>query len=359
MRIVSVWLPVLLLVAACSSPTPPTAPTARTRWTPAQAQTWANQHGWMRGANFIPSTAINQLEMWQAETFDTATIRRELGYAAGLGFNLMRVYLHHKAWQQDSTGFKARMEQYLTLADGYGIRTMFVFMDDCWNGTSTPGLQPAPKPGIHNSGWVQDPGQRESADTTYFPILARYVRDVMTHFATDERIVLWDLYNEPGNSGKGNASMPLLQAVFTWARSTPATQPVTSGVWNASLRDLNVRQLAESDIITFHNYTDPASMQATIDSLRAYERPLLCSEYMARKNGSTFETILPILKREQVSAINWGLVSGKTNTIYAWSDTTHQDGSEPALWFHDIFRQDGTPYLQAEVDLIRRECLMP
>ncbi len=359
-RFVRFALAITLLAAfqACTPSQQSTTPTQeRLRWDAVQADNWALENGWMRGSDFIPSTAINQLEMWQEETFDTATIHRELGYAKGIGFNLIRVYLHHKAWQQDSAGFKDRMEQYLAIASSLGIKTMFVFMDDCWNGKSDIGLQPKPRQGIHNSGWVQDPGQDESADTTYFPILKRYVQDVMTHFADDHRIVLWDLYNEPGNSGKRNGSMPLLKAVFGWARSTSAIQPVTAGVWDANLHDLNVYQLAESDIITFHNYATTGSMQATIDSLKTYGRPLLCSEYMARTNGSTFENILPLLKKEGVSAINWGLVTGKTNTMYAWSDTTHQDGSEPDLWFHDIFRPDGSPYRQAEVDLIKDLCL--
>jgi Cellulase (glycosyl hydrolase family 5) len=357
-RFLLISLAALLLLGGCASPAPGVEEsTSRSRWTPEQAEAWASTHGWMRGSNFIPSTAINQLEMWQAESFDAATIDRELGFAEGLGFNVMRVYLHHKAWEADSAGFKQRMGQYLTIADKHKIKTMFVFFDDCWNGSSQTGKQPAPKPGIHNSGWVQDPGQKESADSSRFPLLKRYVVDVMNHFANDKRIVLWDLYNEPGNSGKGDASLPLLAQVFEWAHSTRATQPVTSGVWNASLRRYNEFQLAHSDIITFHNYSEPASMKETIDSLRSYGRPLLCSEYMARKNGSTFSAILPLLKQEKVSAINWGLVSGKTNTIYAWSDTSHTDGSEPELWFHDIFRQDGSVYKQDEVDLIRELCV--
>jgi hypothetical protein len=327
------------------------------RWTEEQAKDWALTNGWLRGSDFIPSTAINQLEMWQEETFDTATINRELGYAESIGFNVMRVYLHHKAWIQDKAGFRNRLDQYLTIASKHNIKTMFVFFDDCWKGTSSIGKQPEPKPGIHNSGWVQDPGQKESADTILFLVLERYVKDILNHFSTDKRIVLWDLYNEPGNSSYGDTSLNLLMRVFSWARSSDATQPVTSGVWNQKLINLNEFQLKNSDIITFHNYGSESSMKTMIDSLRKYNRPILCSEYMARTNGSKFSNILPLLKKENVGAINWGLVSGKTNTIYAWSDTSHTDGSEPELWFHDIFRPDGTPYLKEETDLIRNECL--
>jgi hypothetical protein len=327
------------------------------RWSEVKANEWSLKNGWLRGSNFIPSTAINQLEMWQAETFDTATINRELGYAEGIGFNVMRVFLHHKAWIQDTTGFKNRIDQYLTISSKHNIKTIFVFFDDCWNGTSTVGKQPAPKLGIHNSGWLQDPGQKESADTSLFPMLEKYVKDIMNYFRNDKRIVLWDLYNEPGNSNKSDTSLNLLKHVFSWAHSTKATQPITSGIWLKELINLNKFQLNNSDLITFHNYGSDSSMKAEIDSLRAYHRPLLCSEYMARKYGSKFSNIIPLLKKEKVGAINWGLVKGKTNTIYAWDDKSHTDGSEPELWFHDIFRPDGTPFSKTEFDLIRKECL--
>jgi hypothetical protein len=338
-----------LMIAAC---TPKPEVSVREAWTAEQANAWYAQQGWLRGCNFIPSTAINQLEMWQAETFDTATINRELGWAESIGMNAMRVYLHHLAWEKDTAGFKQRMDQYLGIADKHGIRTIFVFMDDCWNPTYQAGKQPEPKPGVHNSGWVRDPGDLLYSDSTLIPVLEAYVKDVLKRFANDKRIVLWDLYNEPGNSGYGNRSMPLLEAVFTWARTVNPSQPLSSAVWNRSLTDLNLYQLQNSDVITYHNYENDSLHRRTIDSLRVYGKPLICSEYMARRNNSLFSNIMPMLKAENIGAINWGLVSGKTNTIYAW-DTPIPDGSEPALWFHDIFRKDGTPYKQEEVDLIR------
>ncbi|MEH0156388.1 1,4-beta-xylanase [Limibacter armeniacum] len=323
-----------------------------TRWTVEEAEAWSKKMGWMTGGNFQPSTAINQLEMWQAETFDPETMDRELGYAESIGFNAMRVYLHHVAWEQDKQGFKNRVKQYLSIADKHGIKTIFVFFDDCWNATYVAGTQPEPKTGIHNSGWVQDPGPSVHGDTTMYPLLESYVKDVLTEFSGDERIAIWDLYNEPGNSGYGNKSMPLLKKVFEWAREVDPTQPISAGFWNIELKELNAFQLAHSDITTYHNYMDPKTHQSWIDSLKTYGRPMVCTEYMARTNGNTFLNTLPMLKREGISAINWGLVSGKTNTIYAW-DTPVEDGSEPETWFHDVFRKDGTPYSEEEVNLIK------
>ena len=324
----------------------------KAKWTVEQANTWSAENGWLRGSNFNPSTAINQLETWQAETFDTLTIDRELGWAQEIGMNCMRVYLHHVAWEVDKEGFKSRMNKYLSIADSHGIRTIFVFFDDCWNPTYQAGKQPDPKPGVHNSGWVRDPGELLFTDSTLIITLEEYIKDVLTTFKDDKRIVLWDLYNEPGNNNYGNRSMPLLQKVFEWGWQIRPSQPLSAGLWNPALTDLNVLQLENSDIITYHNYNGPEEHQTVIDSLRKYNRPLVCTEYMARRNNSLFTNIMPILKKENVGAINWGLVAGKSNTKYAW-DEPIPDGSEPPLWFHEIFYPDGKPYKQEEVDLIK------
>jgi hypothetical protein len=322
-------------------------------WPKEQANEWYQQWGWLRGSDFIPSTAINQLEMWQAETFDTATISRELGWAESIGLNSMRVYLHHAAWEIDKEGFKNRVDQYLAIADNHGISTIFVFFDDCWNPVYKTGKQPNPKPGIHNSGWIRDPGDLIHQDSTLIVTLEAYVKDVLKHFGNDKRIVLWDLYNEPGNSDYKNKSMPLLQKVFQWGREVNPSQPLSVGVWNKELIDLNDFQLANSDVTTYHNYSDPAEHQKWIDSLRTYGRPLICTEYMARTRNSRFDNIMPLLKKENIGAYNWGLVAGKTNTMYAW-DTPMPDGKEPKVWFHDIFRKDGTPYKKEEITVIKK-----
>jgi hypothetical protein len=328
------------------------AQNVRPVWPKTEALQWYAAKGWLRGCDFIPSTAVNQLEMWQAESFDTATISRELGYAQNIGLNCMRVFLHHLAWQQDPEGFKNRMNRYLDIADRHNIKTIFVFFDDCWNETYHIGTQPAPKPGIHNSGWLRDPGKLLYDDPELMKVLENYVKDVLNTFKSDHRILLWDLYNEPGNSGYRNKSMVLLKNVFHWSKEINPSQPLSAGVWNPDLTELNRFQLTESDVITYHNYEPEKAHLEAIDTLRKYGRPLICTEYMARLRNSTFFNIMPMLKKENVGAINWGLVSGKTNTKYAW-DTPMPNGAEPAVWFHDIFRPDGKPYSQQEVDFIK------
>jgi hypothetical protein len=330
------------------------AAAADTRWTAAKASAWYRTQPWRSGANFIPSTAINQLEMWQAATFDPTTIDRELGWAEGIGFNTMRVFLHSLAWKEDPAGFKQRVGQYLTIADKHHIQTVFVFFDDCWNSDPKVGVQPAPEAGIHNSGWLQDPGDPASRDSATFMQLRPYVTDVLMSFAHDKRILLWDLYNEPGNKGKGPASLPLLRNTFAWAAAVRPDQPLSVGLWNfdPEYQGLNTFQATHSDVITYHCYDEVLVHQRLIAALVTHGRPLLCTEYMARLRNSRFSNTLPLLKKYNVAAINWGLVEGKTNTKYAW-ETPLPDGSEPIEWFHEVFRHDGTPYRQDETDLIR------
>ncbi len=321
------------------------------RWTEERANNWYAKHKWISGANYIPATAINQLEMWQAETFDPYTIEKELGWAKKIGFNTMRVFLHSVAWNADPIGFKRRIDTYLSISEKLGIKTMFVIFDDVWNGDPKPGKQPSPKPGKHNSGWMQDPGQKQSSDSTHFITLEKYVKDVIGSFKNDERILMWDLYNEPGNSGKSESSLPLLKNVFKWARSVNPIQPLTVGLWSWKEEQLNTFQLLNSDVITYHNYEDTHWHERVIKILKASGRPLICTEYMARTKNSRFSNIMPLLKRENVGAINWGFVEGKTNTIYEW-DKPIEDGSQPDEWFHDIFFRNGKPYREDEINLI-------
>lgn len=322
------------------------------RWSISESQDWSKTNGWLRGSNFTPSNAVNQLETWQIETFDTATINRELTWAKYIGMNCMRVFLHHLAWQTDRDGFKNRMEQYLSIADKHGIKTIFVFFDDCWNPTYQAGKQPEPVPGKHNSGWVQDPGDLLYQDSTLITVLEDYIKDVLTTFKNDQRVVMWDLYNEPGHGIHKNQSLPLLQKVFEWGREVNPSQPLTSAAWKRRLKEITKFQIENSDIITYHTYDPPIEHQAFIDTLKTFSRPMVCTEYMARNNNSLFQNIMPMLKEQNIGAINWGLVTGKTNTRYAWSKVI-SDGSEPELWFHDIFYTDGRPYKQEEVDCIK------
>ena len=329
----------------------PNATYAAPRWSVEKANQWYSRQRWLVGANFIPSTAINQLEMWQAETFDPPTIDRELGYAEKIGMNTMRVFLHNLPYEQDAAGYTQRIEQYLTIADRHHIKTIFVLFDSCWNDNPKSGKQPAPKPGIHNSGWVRAPGTQRLFDSRTWDGLEKYTTNILKTFGSDPRVLAWDLFNEPSNSGYLDAAVPFLRATFTWAQAANPQQPLTVGYWNDHpLSNLVISE--NSDVVTFHNYDTADKLEAQIRELQKMQRPLICTEYMARTRGSLFETSLPVFKKYRVGAINWGLVKGKTNTIFAW-DKPMPDAAEPAVWFHDIFRPDGGVFSQKEVDFIK------
>lgn len=334
------------------------------RWSAERANEWYARQPWLVGANFVPSTASNQLEMWQAATFDPQTIDRELGWAASVGMNSMRVFLHDLLWAEDRAGFRGRIEHYLEIAHRHRIGTMLVLFDSVWNPDPRLGPQPEPTPGLHNSQWVQGPGVA-IADPSQDARLEDYVEGIVSAFAQDERITVWDVWNEPSNTNNGKfVELPdkrdlvaaLLPRVFAWVRTANPTQPLTAGVWTGRrFRDdpLTVNQIENSDVISFHDYNPPERLEQRLAEL-AYGRPILCTEFMARKAGSTFASSLPILKRDKVAAYCWGLVAGRSQTIYPWDSwqTPYLEGP-PDPWFHDVFHADGRAYREDEVALLR------
>jgi Cellulase (glycosyl hydrolase family 5) len=361
------WILVLFGAAStclCASAKNKTWPTER-------ANQWYSQQPWLVGSNYITSSAVNELEMWQPETFDLPTIDRELGWAESLGMNTMRVFLHNLLWQGDPQGFLGRVDQFLQVADKHHIRITFVLLDSVWDPYPRLGKQPEPRPYVHNSRWVQAPGaDLLKEESRWNRELKPYIVLVLTRFRNDKRVLMWDLMNEPDNDNpaykatelpdKSVRALKLLRKEWKWARKTKPSQPLTSGVWKGDwstdplLSKMERFQLEHSDVITFHSYDPRDEMKRRISSLRRYNRPIVCTEYMARPLGSTFASILPLLKEENVGAYNWGFVNGKSQTIYPWDSWEKPYSAEPEIWFHDIFRRNGVPYDSAETDLIRQ-----
>lgn len=350
---------------------------ARERWTVEKAQAWAKGIPWLVGANYSPASAINQLEMWQADTFNPTQIDKELGWAESLGFNSVRVFLHHLLWEQDREGFLKRMDQFLGIAAKHKIGVMFVLFDSVWDPEPKLGKQREPAKGVHNSGWVQSPGAADLKNPERHNLLEAYVKGVIGHFKDDKRVQVWDIWNEPDNTndnsyGKNNLkkepadkqalTLPLLVKSFEWARAAEPSQPVTSGLWLGGhkanpekLIPMENVQLEQSDVISFHTYGKLPDAKVWVANLRKHNRGLLCTEYMARPHGSRFDPHLAYFKDEKIAAYNWGFVAGKTNTIFAWGTWQKPEpAAEPKVWFHDIFRTDGTPFDPAEVDYIRK-----
>jgi hypothetical protein len=341
-------------------------------WTEQRAAAWYVAQPWLVGANYVPSDAINQLEMFQAATFNPALNDKELGLAESAGMNTARVFLQDQLWTSDPVGFRKRLDAFLSIATKHHIRPILVLFDSCWDPYPKLGPQHPPIPGVHNSGWVQSPGARGISDPAYEPQLEAYVKGVVGAFANDDRILAWDIWNEPDNDNQGSYSareLPhkaelvaaLLPKAFAWARAAHPMQPLTSGVWQGDFIDpaketpMTKIQLAESDIITFHNYGWPEDFERAVQELQTYRRPVICTEYMARGAGSTFDGILPVAKVYNIGLINWGLVAGRTQTYLPWDSWQKPYVlSQPTVWFHEVFKQDDTPYRAREVELLRK-----
>lgn len=355
------------------------------RWSAEKARAWHDAQPWLVGCNYAPATAINQLEMWQAESFDPETIDKELGWAAGLGFNTLRVYLHDLIWDADAKGLYERMDHFLTICTKHGIRVIFVFFDDCHRPFPQLGPQPAPVAAYHNSGWLNSPARDLALDycngcasETDQARLKGYITETIRHFADDARVLMWDLYNEPGREYQLDAlekqiwfadhSAKLVLHAWQWARAVAPSQPITSSAeGSVGYRNIMLGKL-NADIISFHTYSGPNIVEGLCKIYENEVRPAICTEYMARPE-CTFQSTLPVLKKYGMGAINWGFVAGKAGTIWPWSS---KDGKatirpwehhrqlqpdepfpEPELWFHDILRVDGTPFDPKEVAFIR------
>lgn len=339
------------------------------RWTIEQANDWKTRSGWLVGCNFSPSTAGNQLEMWQSETFDIETIDRELKWAADIGMNTIRLYLHDLLFTESPHNFLDRIETVLSIAQSHGIKVVPVLFDGVWNPKPKLGVQREPAPRLHNAMWVQSPGSEIFYDRSRWNELRAYVQQLIKRFSTDSRVVAWDLFNEPdqvdtitlklgSRDEKIKTATELVSQVFDWAHEISPSQPLTVGIWEYNSQwqpaenSLNELILNRSDIISFHCYEPREKLSAVIDSLKTFGRPLLCTEWLARTAGSTVD-LLEVFAEQGVGAINWGFVDGRTQTRFPWRSWTEPVTDEEP-WFHELLHQDGTPYEVNEVEIFRR-----
>jgi hypothetical protein len=324
------------------------------RWSPERAWTWFTNQALPIGFNYVPANSISYTEMWMGYAFDPELIDRELALAQDVGFNCLRVVLPFVVWEAEPEAFKKRFEMFLSICDKRGLKAMPCFFDDCVFGPITDpdfGKQPEVVVGWYANGWTPSPGHKRARDPKMRPALERYVKDIMAAHRSDPRILCWDLYNEPSNSGMGNASLSLLMDVFRWAREIDPAQPITSGIWGGSPRVTRFLR-AESDIISFHNYRPAPELHREIQDLKRLERPLICSEWLNRPLKSTVETCLPVFVEERVGALNWGLVNGKTQTDLPWG---HKPGKAyTGTWQHDLFRANHAAYDSQEIQTFKR-----
>lgn len=340
---------------------------ARSRWTAAEAYSWYGDQPRLFGANYVMTYAVTPTEMWQADptvpdanTFDINAIRNELDKAQQTGFNTLRTTLSYEVWKADRDGFMSRLGQFVDAAAARGIRPTFIFWDDV-NFTLNPnvtyrepylGPQADPVPGMHNSQWTGTggPAVRHHPENWTLPRTSplagagakEYIQDIVGTYSNDDRVLMWNGYNEPG----GDGAPALVQATAAWARAMNPIQPLSFDIWGGASDGVAAQ---ESDVISYHNYSGPPGVTDGVKGLLRGGRPVFLTEWMARTFGSTIPAVLPDLQELGVASYNWGLVNGDQQTHWPWGSPPQTQTTEPPLWFHDLYRRDGTPYKTEEI----------
>lgn len=328
------------------------------RWSREKAAAWHRAHNWQMGANYVPSNAVNDVEMWRRDTFSPDLIRKELQWAADAGMNTLRVFLSYHVWKQEGEVFLAHFEEFLTIAHSCGHTVMPILFDDCafdYGADPVYGPQPDPDPNRHNGRWVPSPGFAAADDPGERPSLKAYVDAVIGRYREDPRILAWDLYNEPGNTGRQAESLPLLIEAFRWARALSPVQPLSSCIYTYEEDWLGMNTVIArlSDIINLHSYVSPEVTKAYIEAAeKASGRPVIVSEWLHRPFGNTIQSLLPWFHEKKIFVWQWGLVNGRTQTWLNW-DTSKNADNDTSPWQHDILRADGTPYDPEEIRLLR------
>ena len=320
------------------------------RWTEERANEWQKKTGWLFGFNYVTSSAVNSTEMWQKETYDRETIKRELAIAGETGYNSCRVFLQYIVWENECDGLLETFEDFCEIAYAHGLSVMPILFDDCAFAGKEPylGEQAPPVPGVHNSGWTPSPGISIADNAEMHQKLCEYVKSVIGSFKDSKNIVMWDLYNEPGNNNRAAKCLPLVENTFTWARDVNPSQPLTTGIWEFQEYDLKFAEL--SDIIIYHDYEALENSKKKIEMLKQqYNRPILCTEWLLRQVGNTFENHMPMFMSAISGAYNWGLILGKTQTNLHWGEKN----ANPEIWQDDLYYSDGTPYSTAEINFIK------
>lgn len=332
---------------------PPSKGPEERRWSEERIWAWWRDIGVIRGVNYVPRSCVNSVEMWMADTFDPDAISEELGWAKDCGFTAVRVPLQFAVYRGDPRGFLDRMERFLQIASDRGLLTVPVLFDDLNRAGHEPelGPQPPPTPGQHNPQWVPSPGPTRVTNPQYWKELEDYQKAVMRRFRTDRRILYWDLYNTAGNDGLWDRSLPLLERAFDWAREINPAQPIAVPAWKDLGSPMSARKLERSDLVTFQSFESAPLVEAQIQLLKRYNRPIVLVDFLMRQRDSRLETILPVCATYGVGWFSRGLAQGRTQT---WiQDAPFANPEAPDVWQADVLKEDGEPYDREEINLIR------
>lgn len=348
------------------------------KWSEEKVWAWYNAHSWIRGCNYMSADCANRIDQWQSEGFEERfeTTKAEIALMEQLGFNSVRLIPEFVVWDEEHDSFFERFDRYLDLLWSHGISSMVVLANDCMP-PKTPEWK-APKLGPQNTDWGYHGGRKNSQHGLFNAVgyhvlddddtAVRYfemVREIVTRYKNDERIIIWDVYNEPGNSNRRELTPKNLERIFSICREIDPIQPLTCGTWSGdgeSIPEIERYGLENSDIISYHNYHDYVTNIKIIKNLKKYNRPIINTEWLARCSHNTVEEMFPLFYLEKIGCYNWGFVAGKYQTYEPWNSSWQRYEANPNIdfdftkWFHDLYRPNHRPYNPKEVDLIRAFC---
>ena len=353
-----------------------------TKWSKEKVWDWYNSRPWIRGCNFMSSDCANRVDQWQEYGFEERfeTTKRELALVAETGFNSIRIIPEFIVWLKEHDGFMERFEHYIAEADKNGISCMVVLGNDCM-----PPKEEALKRmnlgeqhvdwGYHGGRKVSQHGVFNGAgyslldEPEYAEKYYEFVREIVTKYKDDERILLWDVFNEPGNSGRKSMSLPHLMKFFEIIRNIDPIQPLTVGIWSQTvdldnLLEIEKIGLENSDIITYHNYSSYENNIEEMHLLKKLERPVMNTEWLARCCKNTVEEMFPLYFLEKIGCYCWGFVAGKYQTYEPHNNVWYNYKDNPdsylnwdfdfSKWFHDLYRPSLNPYVPKEIYLIKK-----
>ncbi len=321
------------------------------RWSKEKVQAYIDQFGVIKACNYVPAYCYNYMQMWY--DYREKTIKKEVAFAKDCDLNSFRIFLPLFAFQDGGKWdmVKKNLRHFMDLCRDMEISIMLSFQPNYMK--VDKGEEEGPyvdfKPGRHMNHWYYPNADFDQMHkkTQVLDVVYSFMEDIMDEYYEDTNIVAWDLWNETWPEDR-----ECLELIFSKAREINPMQPLTA-CWEAF--DI-------SDVISFHNYVRPGGrdrygQKGSLDFMEeleralSFQRPVLCTECLARSEGNTFESFLPFFSKHRIGFYFWGLCAGAAQYHFPWD---WPEGSpEPKEWFHCILYPDGLPYREEEIRLLK------
>lgn len=350
------------------------------KWTKERAWEWYNKQPWIRGFCYYPSCCLNMIEMWQEYNWDKvkATMEKEMAIAKEWGFNAVRILTLFDLYLDQPEAHLNHLEEFIQICDKNQIKVMVCIGNDCLVSKSNY-KKPSYGEQEYDLGYhsgkaisphivMNEPGYALADEPEYFDLYLEYVEAIISKYAKDERVLLWDIYNEPGNSRRGMMSYKVMEESFKIARKYDTIQPCAACCWSYNEKDepykeIELKALEMSDVILYHGYMNYKKHKRTVKFLKkTYERPLFNTEWLHRIWHNDVEHFFPYFRKNKIAAFNWGFVRGKSQTNEPWEwlfneyHLGHGKDWDFTKWQHDLIRSNLEPYDFKEYEIIKREC---